>query len=157
MRTTGRARLAARRVLRGRGAAPRRALGAAGVASLAVLAVAAPAGGNGGHEAVCAPDYSYAGLQGEAAASGLAATVTALRTPAVAQGHVGGWIGVGSADSTAWLQAGLATFSDNHTSELYYEVARRGSSPRYVRLDRSVRPNEAHRVAVLETPGRAAG
>ena len=39
--------------------------------------------------------YAYAGLQSKRVGSGVRATITALRPPAVAAGHAAGWIGIG--------------------------------------------------------------
>src|SRR5689334_23898276 len=107
-------------------------------------------------KACAGPGYTYTGVTGDVAASGVAATVTMLAPPQVAAGHVGAWVGVGGrglgANGTdAWIQTGLAGFADGRT-EAYYEVAI-GTSVRYVRV-KTVTPGERHRVAVLEVAGR---
>jgi hypothetical protein len=105
--------------------------------------------------------YSYAGLQSQSKAAGVAATLLQVKAPAVLDGHVGGWVGVGgTADGpngvAEWLQVGFATFDDSPRSELYYEVTTPGSAPRYVTVEPNVLPGEQHRVSVLELPGRSA-
>ena len=67
-----------------------------------------------------AQDYAYAGLQSAGKAHGIAATITALTTPTVDDGHVAGWIGVGGVDAgpggaAEWLQVGYASFSPDPT------------------------------------------
>jgi hypothetical protein len=84
--------------------------------------------------------------------------LTALTEPAVANGHVAAWVGVGGAGqgpggSDAWLQVGLSAVAGVDDSGLYYEVVRPGKPPRYTFLG-DVRPGEAHDVAVLEVAGR---
>jgi hypothetical protein len=104
----------------------------AGVSALAV-AVLAPAA------LACPKGYSYAGLYSPAKASGIAATISMLDTPAVAGGssHVAGWVGVGGPGlgphgADEWLQVGLATFGDTNEGRLYYELAQPGRAPEYV-------------------------
>ena len=105
--------------------------------------------------------YSYAGLQSNAKAHGVAATLVPMSAPSVIDGHVGGWVGVGGTDAgpggvAEWLQVGFAAFSgsDGTRSRLYYEVTRPGVNPKYVELDPSVAPGVKRRVAVLEMAGR---
>ena len=83
----------------------------AGVAALAVFL--SPAGatsdalacGSGTHGSA---GYAYAGLQSGRVGSGVRATITAFRQPAVSAGHAAGWIGVGGPRAgpngeTMWL------------------------------------------------------
>jgi hypothetical protein len=102
--------------------------------------------------------YSYAGVRAASPANGIAAQLTAVRTPTVQNGHVAAWVGVGGAGlgpggSDEWLQVGLSALPGG-PSELYYEVAQPGSKPQYVRLAENVTPGASHRVAVLEIAGR---
>ena len=129
--------------------------------SLVFLAVAPAEGGRARPNACGAQEYSYAGLQSEGKAHGIAATLTALTTPNVQDGHVAGWIGVGGVDAgpggTAdWLQVGYASFSPDPTIKLYYELTVPGKDTRYVELDSKVVPGEKHQVAVLEMANRNA-
>ena len=102
--------------------------------------------------------YSYAGVRAKSPANGIAARLTAVRTPTVQNGHVAAWVGVGGAGvgpggSDEWLQVGLSAFPGS-PSEVYYEVAQPGSEPKYVKLLNGVAPGASHRVAVLEVSGR---
>lgn len=129
----------------------------AAVFCLAFLAVS-PAQGRSKKASACAVSpYSYAGLQSDRKAHGVAATLTPVKAPLVSDGHVGGWVGVGGTEAgpggvAEWIQVGFASFSglESRTSKLYYEVTIAGSTPKYVELDPSVKPGDAHRVSVLE-------
>lgn len=101
--------------------------------------------------------YSYAGIAGWHAASGVAATLVARAQPQVEHGHVAAWVGVGGVGmgpggSDEWLQAGYAANGSN--SDLYYEVARPDAAPRYHSVGLTAEPGEAHRVAVIEMQSR---
>src|SRR4051812_2821593 len=64
------------------------------VLCLAFLA-AAPAQGGGAKAGTCGVgSYSYAGLTSGTRARGISATLVPTRAPAVADGHVAGWVGV---------------------------------------------------------------
>src|SRR5262245_56217817 len=96
-------------------------------ALVAVLAVAAPAERGSARPAGRGSDYSYGGAPANRTASGVSATLAPVQTPNVTEGHVGGWIGVGGVDAgpggvAEWLQVGLATFVQDDTSRMYYEV-----------------------------------
>ena len=124
----------------------------AGVFALATPALASAA-------SACPKGYSYAGLYSDSKASGIAATISMLGTPAVAgsTSHVAGWVGVGGPGlgpngEDEWLQVGLATFGDSREGRLYYELARPGSQPHYTELAAGIRPGRKLRVAVLELP-----
>jgi hypothetical protein len=128
-----------------------------GLLGLAFLA-ASPAEGRGSQGTCGASSYAYAGLQADRHASGVAATLVSLETPAVSFGHVAGWIGVGGTDAgpggtAEWLQVGLSSIDNDQTSRMYYEVTVPGSQPKYVELDSSVPAGETHQFAVLETAG----
>ena len=116
-------------------------------------APAAPAQGR-----TCADGYTYAGRSSATRAHGVGAVLTALSTPRVADGHVAAWVGVGGVGqgpngTNAWIQIGLSAFPGSE-GNLYYEVARPGSAPRYVELAASVRAGTRFRVAVLEMSNR---
>jgi hypothetical protein len=107
----------------------------------------------------CPKGYSYAGLYGNAKASGIAATISMLDQPAVfgGAGHVAAWVGVGGPGlgphgEDEWLQVGLATFGDSTDGRLYYELAQPGHAPRYEELASGIRPGRTLRIAVLELP-----
>ena len=123
----------------------------AGVSALAA-AVLAPAA------LACPKGYSYAGLYSPTKASGIAATISMLDTPAVAgsSSHVAGWVGVGGPGlgphgEDEWLQVGLATFGDSNDGRLYYELTQPG---RRAAVRRARERNRALacrvRVAVME-------
>lgn len=100
--------------------------------------------------------YSYAGFQHARAAPGIRATVTPLERPEVESGHVAAWVGVGgrgqgAGGTDAWIQIGISTFSDG-ASQLYYEVNRNRTGPRYTPLGVAV--GVLHRVAVRELASR---
>lgn len=104
-------------------------------------------------------EYSYAGLQADRKAHGVAATLIPVAAPNVTDGHVGGWIGVGGTDAgpggvAEWIQIGFAAFGPSRTIRMYYEVTVAGSQPRYVELDSDVRPGARHRFTVLEMSRR---
>jgi hypothetical protein len=133
------------------------------VLCLAFLAVA-PAQGSGSKASGCGVSpFSYAGLQSDSTAHGVAATLVPLRAPSVSDGHVGGWVGVGGTKAgpggiAEWLQVGFAAFSgpESRTSRMYYEVTVPGAAPKYVELDPDVKPGDKHRVLVLEMAKRKA-
>jgi hypothetical protein len=105
----------------------------------------------------CQKGYSYAGLYSPTRASGIAATISMLGTPAVVGGssHVAGWVGVGGAGlgpggEDEWLQVGLASFGDSNEGRLYYELTQPGRGPEYVELAAGIVPGVKVRVAVME-------
>jgi hypothetical protein len=105
----------------------------------------------------CPKGYSYAGLYSSTKASGIAATISMLDTPATPGGssHVAGWVGVGGPGlgphgEDEWLQVGLATFGDSNEGRLYYELAQPGRAPEYVELATGIVPGVKVRVAVME-------
>jgi hypothetical protein len=104
----------------------------------------------------CGPTgYSYAGVTSQARVHGVSATVTSLAAPAVQNGHVAGWVGVGGPGlgphgSSEWIQVGYSGFPGLSVGSLYYEVALPGAAPTYHEVLSTVRPGARHRVAVLE-------
>jgi len=126
---------------------------------LSVLAASSAEAETSKSSACVGKPYSYAGLQSETKAHGVAATLSPIAAPAVADGHVGGWIGVGGANVgpggvTEWLQAGFASFDHEQRSRMYYEVTLPGAAPKYVELSESIEPGEAHHFSVLEMGSR---
>ena len=104
-----------------------------------------------------ASGYSYAGILGDIAQFGISAQLTATRVPAVAKGHIAGWVGVGGAglgpnSTDEWLQVGISA-TDSAGLALYYEVARPNQPPRYVMLKGHVPVGKTFGVAVLEARG----
>jgi hypothetical protein len=101
--------------------------------------------------------YSYAGVLGPAAGYGVGARLTATRQPAVAKGHVAGWVGVGGAGmgpnaTDEWLQVGISA-TDTEGLALYYELALPNVPARYVMLKGHVPVGKTFAVAVLEVQG----
>ncbi|MGI8972850.1 MAG: hypothetical protein ACR2HI_01590 [Gaiella sp.] len=102
--------------------------------------------------------YAYAGHQANSISAGIGATITALRTPSVAAGHVAGWIGVGGPGQgpngeTMWLQTGIAALPGTPPM-LYVEITRSGREPTFVTVLEDVKLRESHDLAVLEIRGR---
>ena len=102
--------------------------------------------------------YSYAGFRSAERGHGVRATLVALSTPSVSDGHVAAWIGVGGAGqgpngTDQWLQIGLAAFNGTG-SRLYYEVTTGGAPPRYHEVVSAIAPGQRSRVAVLEMSKR---
>jgi len=74
-------------------------------------------------------------LVGRLQVSGVRAQITELKRPAVIDGQVAGWVGVGGIDAgpsgePEWIQVGLAGFTGGD-SQLYYEITERGKEPAY--------------------------
>jgi hypothetical protein len=128
--------------------------------ALAVSAlVAATATARGGTSA-CGADvagnggYTYAGHQATRRGHGVRATITAVRAPQVAAGHVAGWVGLGGPGlgpngEDMWIQVGLASVEGVGTF-LYAEIARAGRAPQLIILEDEVPVGESRRLAVLE-------
>jgi hypothetical protein len=103
--------------------------------------------------------YAYAGIGTGAIVSRVAATIEPTAAPAVRDGHVAAWVGVGGLGeglhgTDAWIQIGLSAFPGDTASRIYYEVAQPGRKPVYRELRSGVRVGEAHRFAVIEVAGR---
>jgi hypothetical protein len=99
--------------------------------------------------------YSYAGISSRTSVYGVGATLTSLAAPAVQNGHVAGWVGVGGPGlgphgSTEWIQVGYSGFPGLRVGSLYYEVTLPGKAPTYHEVSAKIHPGERHRVAVLE-------
>ena len=117
------------------------------VLAFAAAPAAAHACGSGG--------YSYAGVSSRDTVYGVGAALTSLAAPAVQNGHVAGWVGVGGPGlgpngSSEWIQVGYSGFPGLRVGSLYYEVALPGRSPTYHEVSSAIRPGATHRVAVLE-------
>ncbi len=125
-----------------------------------VFLVAAPAEGGSAIATGCGvQSYSYAGMQADSKAHGVEATLATTTPPAVTDGHVGGWVGLGGTaggpgGAAEWIQTGLAAFPSDGTSQIYYEVTVAGSEPRYIEVAANVRAGQAHKFAVLEMAKR---
>jgi hypothetical protein len=123
---------------------------------LLVFLAAAPAEGGSTAASGCGVTaYSYAGMQGMSKAYGISATLGTTNPPAVTDGHVGGWVGLGSTNGgpggvAEWIQTGLAAFPADDTSQMYYEVTVAGSGPKYVELGSHIPAGVEHKFAVLE-------
>jgi hypothetical protein len=135
---------------------------AAAVASLVIAASTTATAGRSSCEAAAAANggYTYAGSQADFRGHGVRATISAVRAPDVAAGHVAGWVGVGGpkqgADGEdAWIQVGIAAIP-GMSQFLYAEITRGGRAPRFVLLEEAVAVGESRRVAVLEM-GRRPG
>ena len=106
----------------------------------------------------CWSGYSYAGVQSPSSSYGVSGTIAMLTAPAVANGHVAAWVGVGGAGlgpggSDEWVQVGIARDAGAGDT-LYYEVKRPGdTTAQYVALG-PVAAGETHKIAVLERGGR---
>jgi hypothetical protein len=104
--------------------------------------------------ASCTPaGYAYAGVVGERVGGGIEATVTALSSAHVRQGHVAGWIGIGSPQAGAggraeWLQAGLNALADG-TSQLYVEVIGPSHPYTYTTVLSHVDAGVGYRIAIV--------
>jgi len=92
----------------------------------------------------CGPaGYSYAGVSSRNTVSGVGAALTSLAQPAVQNGHVAGWVGVGGpglgpGGSSEWIQVGYSGFP----------------GPTYHEVSSAIRAGATHRVAVLEVRHR---
>ena len=125
------------------------AVAAAGVSSVSAATTSARACGDSA--------YSYAGFSAAHQSYGVAATVTALSSPDVRNGHVAGWIGIGGPGAGTngtdeWLQVGMSAFSGDG-AELYYELAFPGQAPQYTKVA-DVSAQQPHRLALVEVPHR---
>lgn len=106
--------------------------------------------GNGG--------YTYAGHQATYRGHGVRATITPVRVPDVAAGHVAGWVGVGGPGQgvngeDAWIQAGIASVPGVEPF-LYAEITRGGRYPKFILLENAIPVGQSRRVAVLEMSRR---
>jgi hypothetical protein len=102
--------------------------------------------------------FAYAGIQAAENGHGISAVVTSLGLPAVENGHVAGWVGVGApgqgpGGSDEWLQVGLSSVPGTG-NRLYYEVMRPGAHARYAEVKADVANDRPLRVAVLETAAK---
>jgi hypothetical protein len=125
-------------------------VGASTTASAGRNACGADVAGNGG--------YTYAGHQATRTGHGVRATISAIRAPEVAAGHVAGWVGLGGPGqgpngSDMWLQVGLASIPGLGTV-LYAETTRPGRAPAFELLEENIQVGESRRVAVLEMSKR---
>jgi hypothetical protein len=125
-------------------------VGTSSKANAGAAACGVDAAGNGG--------YTYAGHQAVNAAHGVRATISQVRAPEVAAGHVAGWIGVGGPGqgvngTDEWIQVGLASVPGD-APFLYAEITRPGRAPSFQLVEQDVQLGASRRVAVLEMSGR---
>ena len=137
----------------------RRTLATLGFLLVASLAAAPAQGGSSSSDGCGLRPYAYAGLQAMNIAHGVSATLSTTVPPAVTNGHVGGWVGLGGTGAgpggkAEWIQTGLAAFTSQDTSQMYYEVTVAGSQPRYKELGADIGDGISHRFAVLEIAHR---
>ena len=141
---------------------PARLLGlacaAAACSLLAALSSPADAASAAGLESCGTQGYAYAGFQSARRGYGIRATLAALATPRVSEGHVAAWVGVGGIGlgpngGNQWLQVGMNAFHGTGTN-LFYEVVAGGTAPRYHEIAAGIAPGVRHRVAVLEMTKR---
>jgi hypothetical protein len=102
--------------------------------------------------------YAYAGHQATYRGHGVRATLTLLREPSVAAGHVAGWVGVGGPGQgangeDAWIQAGIASMP-GMAPFIYAEVTHEGRDPEFILIEEGVPVGLSHHIAVLEMSGR---
>ncbi len=133
-------------------------LTALGLSTLAGGSKTATAGSVCGADVAGNGGYTYAGHQATRKGHGVRATISAVRAPEVAGGHVAGWVGLGGPGlgpngEDMWIQVGLASMPDLGTF-LYAEVARAGRSPQFILLEDNVPVGESRRLAVLEMSRR---
>src|SRR5262245_42545729 len=115
---------------------------AANAGSRSCLADAAATGG-----------YTYAGHQATHRGHGVRATISAIRAPQVAAGHVAGWVGVGGPGEGAngenlWLQAGLGAVPGMGTC-VYAEVVLAGGDPQLILIEQEVAVGATRRPEML--------
>jgi hypothetical protein len=126
------------------------------VAAAAALAAACAATSAGAGSARCGQtNYSYAGVSSIQARFGVGARISVLHRPAVAKGHVAGWVGVGGSGlgpggTDEWLQVGISA-KPGEDPALYYEVTQPDLAPRYVMLKGHLPIGKSYDVAVLES------
>jgi hypothetical protein len=125
-------------------------VGASKTASAGNNVCGADVAGNGG--------YTYAGHQATRRGHGVRATITAVRAPEVAAGHVAGWIGLGGPGQgpngeDMWIQVGLASMQGLGTL-LYAEITRAGRNPQLILIEEDVPVGESRSLAILEMSRR---
>ena len=125
-------------------------VGASKAATAGSRACLADAAGSGG--------YTYAGHQATHRGHGVRATITAVRAPQVAAGHVAGWIGLGGPGQGAngenlWIQAGLGSMPGMGTF-VYAEIVRAGREPQFILIEEDVPVGTSRRLAILEMSRR---
>jgi hypothetical protein len=125
----------------------------------AILAVTGALGAAPAALACRSNGYTYAGLSSSSKTHGVAARLTAIGKTSVANGHVAGWVGVGGpgqgpGGKDEWIQVGFSGFEGSPNSDLYYEVTRAGSAPRYFEVEHNLLPGTSRQLAVLEVAGQ---
>jgi hypothetical protein len=134
------------------------------VGTLAVVAFIGTSASAGAGGAACGVDlagnggYTYAGHQATRKGHGVRATISAVRAPEVAAGHVAAWVGLGGPGqgpngTDMWVQVGLASMPGMGTV-LYAEVTRPSRAPAFRLLEENIQVGDSRRVAVLEMSRR---
>jgi len=128
------------------------------VAALVGASTTATAGRRACGNAMGDNGYAYAGHQANYRGHGVRATLTLIREPSVAAGHVAGWVGVGGPGQgangeDAWIQAGVASMPGMDPF-VYAEITREGLDPEFLLIEQGVPVGRSHRLAVLEMSGR---
>ena len=126
-----------------------------GILALAVFAVTPAEGGSSAATGCGVQTFEYAGMQADNKSHGISATLSTTNAPSVINGHVGGWIGLGGTEAgpggvAEWIQTGLAAFTADNTSQMYYEVTVAGQQPRYTELGAGIGAGSSHKFSVLE-------
>jgi hypothetical protein len=109
----------------------------------AAFALAAPGG-----LLACPDDYTYAGTYEPGPAAGVAARISVLVAPTVADGHVGAWVGVIGRDR--WIQVGLSAFPGSPTGNLFLEVSRAAGGVEYRDLEQGLVGPVSRRIMIVE-------
>jgi hypothetical protein len=117
-----------------------------------------PAGIGQARSAATCKGYSYSGLQGGRAVTGVRATIEVMESPKVTDGHVAGWIGIGGTDLgpggvAQWLQTGYSAWAPDYM-QMYYELTLPGQATTYHMLKQQVAVGEVHTVALMETKSK---
>jgi hypothetical protein len=137
----------------------RRTLATLGILATAFLVATPAEGGSTSADGCGVQTFAYAGLQAINRAHGVSATISTTVPPAVTNGHVGGWIGLGGTNdgphgTAEWIQAGLAAFTAQDTSQIYYEVTVAGGQPHYTELAANIGDGVSYHLSVLEMAHR---
>jgi hypothetical protein len=103
--------------------------------------------------------YAYAGIGGRELVSGVSATIAPTEAPAVRDGHVDAWVGVGGQGqgpngADEWIQVGLTSVPNAVQNSIYYEIVRPGHPDVTRELLHGVGVGEWHAFAVRELPAR---
>jgi hypothetical protein len=126
-------------------------------AALGLVAATVPAPANAGSARCAHAERAYAGLISKQRGNGVAAIISPVSRPRVAQGNVWAWVGVGgrgmgAGGTDAWLQIGINAQRGAGNS-IYAETWTPGRGQTYVELGK-IPTGGRVRVAVTELAGR---